>query len=459
MEVDRAQRAHSVTAGAVRCVVAAVLVLSGALVPVRGMTAAPAHAIDALPTVAVDDGAGVEAAASPTSLDGAGSEASPAVGDPWVAAIDRLVAEEPGVYGIVLMRPDGTVLYRRNADLPFVAASLYKLVLLVDICRAIDDGTISPDDALYVDPSYFDPADGIDSYFDESYAGLDTTVEEALLATGAYSSNVAAKALMNLTTVDDLMQTADDLGLTGTFVEVDPVALGTWPPTPTADTRGSDAETAGAFVLGYAYDGIVNLTTPMDMARYFRLLLNGELINERVSRMVGDILAQQMIDNRFPVLLPDGTRTIHKTGNLDLVVHDAGIIYGKDGPVILVAMSEGAPDEDRATQIEQRLALIAYGEYDVPAIVPATPVPTTVPEEPAPMEGDDYVDDTYVDETVPENSYVEEPVPDDTYVDESAPDAGYADDTYVEDPVVDDGNTTDDGVDDEAVLDPEAGGT
>jgi hypothetical protein len=56
----------------------------------------------------------------------------------------------------------------------------------------------------------------------------------------------------------------------------------------------------------------------------------------------------------------------HKTGTLDHVVHDTGILYAPDGPVILIAMSEATPDDDHAFQIIQRLALIAYGTYEIP---------------------------------------------------------------------------------------------
>jgi hypothetical protein len=288
---------------------------------------------------------------------------------------------------------------------------------------------------------------------------------EALLATGAYSSNVAAKALKSLTTGDELMTTVDRLGLTGTSIEVDPAKLGLWPPTPADDVYASDAATAEAFVRGYAYDGVVNLTTPIDMARYFQLMLQGRLVNERVSGMVRDILARQTIDNRFPALLPDGTRTIHKTGNLELVVHDAGVIDGENGPVILVAMSQAAPDEDRATQIEQRLALIAYGEYDVPAIVPATPEPamvvdeTVLPEDTTSSGGGESVVDegTWTEKPASDEGY--DPGYDDASVDDTYVDDSVVDDTYVEEPYVDDDGVAYDEGYVEGEVDPETNGS
>jgi beta-lactamase class A len=103
------------------------------------------------------------------------------------------------------------------------------------------------------------------------------------------------------------------------------------------------------------------------------------LLDKFVSKMVTDILIRQVVDNRFPVLLPADTKLIHKTGNLDFVVHDVGVIYGLNGPMILIAMAQAPSNEDRATQVEQRLALIAYGDYNVPPVkvtLLATPVMT-----------------------------------------------------------------------------------
>lgn len=307
-------------------------------------------------------------------IDGTAVQATPVASpapepnDPLATAIDQLVNGENGVYGVVLMRPDGTLLYNRNGDTPFVSASLYKLILMADICAAIDLGLLSYDTPLYIAPEYFWEYDGTDSYFSADFAGFETTVGEALWATGAYSSNVAAKALLSLSTPEQLNWTATALGLTGTYLFTDPSTTPAWPPASDDDTSSLDAENAEKLVLSYATDGQVNLTTPMDMANFFVMLVNGRIFNERVSAMIYEILYQQTVNDRFPALLPAGTEIAHKTGNLEKVVHDVGVIYTPDGPVILAAMVEAPSNDARAAQVVQRLALIAYGVFDVPPI-------------------------------------------------------------------------------------------
>jgi beta-lactamase class A len=290
------------------------------------------------------------------------------------ATIDKLLRNEDGVYGIVLMKPDGTVIYSRNANTPFIAASLYKLVLMAEIYQQREDGELAMDQTIVILDEFFPPdEEGIDTYFDTTFIGTEVTVEEALFATGAYSSNVAARALLTLTNQASLERAAHDLGLVDTHLFVDPGTMRDWPPSPSPDTSEAQTDEAIQFVISSAIDGPVNLTTPHDMSLFFSKLIAGKVVNRRVSHEILDTLGQQMVDDRFPTLLPAGTRLVHKTGNLDHVVHDVGIIYCPNGPIILAAMAEGTSNDDVATEVIQQLAMIAYRANEAP-IVAASPV-------------------------------------------------------------------------------------
>jgi beta-lactamase class A len=264
------------------------------------------------------------------------------------------------------MRPDGTVTYSRNATTPFIAASLYKLILMVEIYQQREQGDLDFADKVTLDQEYF-PLwnEAPDPYFPLDFIGAEITIEEALFATGAYSSNTSARALITLTSPEELDRTAQELGLLDTHLFVDPAELENWPPTASADTLPDETDEALRFIDASAADGPVNITTPSDMCLFFSKLMRGEIVNPHVSQEIFAILEQQKIGDRFPMLLPDGTRLVHKTGNLDQVVHDVGIIYGPKGPIILAAMAEGQADDDVAYQMIQRLASIAYGDLDV----------------------------------------------------------------------------------------------
>lgn len=293
-----------------------------------------------------------------------------------VAEIDALLAEREGVYGLVVTNVATGERYSRNADVPFLAASLYKLVLLADVFAAIDAGVIAVDTELTLLPEFFPgPDEPADSFFDLASAGSAVPIADALYATGAYSSNVAAYALLALTDDAQLEAMARRLGMNHTHFHVDPVEMDGWPPADLGEADPSALAEAVAFAETQALDGPVMLTTARDIEIFFAALLAGEVINPEVSAQILEILSEQAVDNRFPCLLPAGTAMAHKTGNLDHVVHDAGIIWTLTGPIILVAMIEDSPDDAEATLVIQRLAAIAFGLQRVPTIADALNTP------------------------------------------------------------------------------------
>lgn len=293
-----------------------------------------------------------------------------------VAAIDALLAEREGVYGLVLANPQTGARYSRNADVPFLAASLYKLVLLADVYAAIDDGVIAADAELTLEPEYFPgPDEPVDSYYDVASAGSVVPISDVLYATGAYSSNVAAYALLSLTDDAQLEMMARRLGMADTYFHVQPDEMEAWPPADSGDADPGKLAEAVAFAEEQALDGPLMLTTARDVEVYFSRLLAGEVVSPSVSALILEILSEQAVDDRFPCLLPAGAAMAHKTGNLDHVVHDVGIIWTAAGPVILVAMIEDPPDDAEATLVIQRLAAIAYGLDPVPTIADAFATP------------------------------------------------------------------------------------
>ena len=90
--------------------------------------------------------------------------------------------------------------------------------------------------------------------------------------------------------------------------------------------------------------GETDLTTPQqtsarDVALLFEKLYNGTLDSAASNAAFLTLLKNQEINDRLPQGLPPGTVIAHKTGNLDNVVHDAGIVYGPKTDYLVVVMS------------------------------------------------------------------------------------------------------------------------
>lgn len=280
--------------------------------------------------------------------------------------LDALLADEPGIYGVVVAGPDGQTRYSRNSEVPFVAASLYKLVVMAAVYDQGAAGALTLDEALFVE-----------------VAGW-LTIDQALFEMIAYSSNEAALALLaRVGGVPVVNQTAADLGLARTQVLADVSAISDAPPRPATDSTTGSIDDAVRFVQGSAPEGLVDLTTPEDIAAFFSLLLDGQVVSETASVAMLDLLKQQAVVDRIPALLPDGIEVAHKTGNLPQVVHDAGVIYTDTGPVIVAVLSEAMPDEARAASLVQQAALLVYEDQVAPPPHPHDP--KNQPPQPTPQ--------------------------------------------------------------------------
>lgn len=305
-----------------------------------------------------------------TPADQATPGARPSIGTPIIsvpndgmslsANISALLDGQQGIYGVVVVDPAQGALFEQNATIPFISASLYKLPLLAHIYGMIEAGQVTLDQQLTLEDWYYSINEGGDGYFDEGQIGGTTTVQEALFATGAYSSNVGALALASLTDWPAIQETARQLGMVDTSLMVYPAALPEWPPAQATEDAAGDLASALAFIDAEASYGPVMVTTPADIATFFERLIAGEVVSQPASTAISDILAQQMVDDRIPALLPTETKTVHKTGNLDQVIHDAGIIYTPRGPVILAALIQGDPDDSQATGVIQQLARLVF---------------------------------------------------------------------------------------------------
>ena len=112
---------------------------------------------------------------------------------PLAAPIRGLVGAFDGTAGVAIAFPGvPALIYAANADLPFIAASLYKLAVLEHIEHLVDSGTLTYDDTITIEDA--------DVTIDGSNepAGTSLTIDEALEEMITYSDNGSALALLRL---------------------------------------------------------------------------------------------------------------------------------------------------------------------------------------------------------------------------------------------------------------------
>ena len=267
--------------------------------------------------------------------------------------VDKLLAVIPAHVGIVVARPDGSVIYEREADALFESASLYKLAIMAEVYRERDAGEITFDDLVTLYPGFFYEDDSVYGYEPNVYDQIPvaTLLDNMIML----SSNVAANALLYLTGTDRVNQMAESIGMTNTKI--------LWYPTTNVAPSYklvTFTSTASTDTFSTSVDGAYNVTTPSDVTIFFERLLQGQVVSPEASDAMLNLLAAQEINDRLPALLPDGTRVAHKTGDLDNSVHDAGVIFGPAGPVVVSVLSDDVENREAVVEFMQQIGRLAY---------------------------------------------------------------------------------------------------
>jgi beta-lactamase class A len=238
-----------------------------------------------------------------------------------VQQLDSLIGSFPSGAGIWIADPNvATPLYTHDPEEQLITASLYKLGVLAEAERRVDAGELHYGDVLTIEPQDIT----LDGSFED--AGTQLTLDEALEAMITISDNGSALALWRILGGANIDATLEKAGVKNFHVAFD-------------DTED-------------------NWATPHAIGTYFTLLAKRQLISPAASDRMLARLERQQINDRLPAQLPPEVVVAHKTGNLPGLAHDAGIIYTKSGPRVVVAMTWDAFDEDAANFISSVGSLV-----------------------------------------------------------------------------------------------------
>lgn len=213
-----------------------------------------------------------------------------ASGEDLAADLDELNAAYPDQLGFVLINEQTGEAITTNESRVFTSASLYKLFLTYAILEQVDTGLLSLQDQM---------ADG-------------ATIDDYLTSTITVSANEPAKELAHLIGWENIETFIHEQGFVSTsfnpYLEYD----------------------------GIYYNGDLE-TTPAEVAFLLERLLEGELLSEASTKYFLGLLGNQQLVYALNTGLSSDVTFAHKTGLLDDVSHDAGIL-SMDGQNYIVAV-------------------------------------------------------------------------------------------------------------------------
>jgi len=108
--------------------------------------------------------------------------------------------------------------------------------------------------------------------------------------------------------------------------------------------------------------GRQNYTSPAEISQMLAALYGGEYLSEHYTDLVMELLFDCKDRSTIPSKLPAGVTVAHKTGTLDYVRGDAGIIL-RDNPLILSVFVEGFESMEEAEEVIGEIAKIAWETF------------------------------------------------------------------------------------------------
>lgn len=249
------------------------------------------------------------------------------------ARIDSLIAAHPGRYAVAWMDLSSERSFLMNEHESFHAASTMKTPVMIEVFKQAALHRFSLDDTLQVKNVFKSIIDGSEyslSISDDSDDGIyhqigkHASIRQLVFQMITVSSNLATNILIELVGPANVMKTLRELGLTEINV-----------------LRG--VEDSKAFRAGQN-----NTVTAYGLARMFRLIAEDKVISPEACASMREILRSQEFKSMIPAKLPRDVVVAHKTGSINKVQHDSGIITLPDGRqyVLVILSKELASNED-----------------------------------------------------------------------------------------------------------------
>ena len=225
---------------------------------------------------------------------------------------------DAGIYARSLEGPRAGSSYGVGEDLVLPSASLIKVLVLAELLRQADRGYLHLDEMLEVWPE-----DLVEDSEMVEREALPARVPVGQLAEGmiTLSDNAATNLLIRRVGMQRVNDLACDLGLRSTCLRREMMDV-------EARARGEE-----------------NLTSASDTVVLLGEIWRGSSLSPASRTLALDLLLGQRIESRIPVTLPPGARYAHKTGELEGVENDAGLVLLPGRTFALAALVRGDVDQ------------------------------------------------------------------------------------------------------------------
>ena len=280
--------------------------------------------------------------------------------------IESIIKDIPAIVGVAArhLQIDKSF-YHKSEDI-FFTASTFKIPLIFELYRQIDQGIIDPAKKIMITDDNKSPGSGV---LKDLGIGINPTIYDLATLMIIISDNTATDILYNLVGRNRLHQTLSDLNLKNTCIPMScKELLYSMYGVNTSDIYEAieivkDKLSKGDVVLESEAlsEDKSDVSSPNDMINLIEIIYKQELLTKKSSEIILDIMYRQQASTIIPYLLPPDVKTFHKTGGVTSVRCDVGIVNGRSGPYSIAIMAKNVKDH---MNIDTDLAKISKSVYD-----------------------------------------------------------------------------------------------
>jgi beta-lactamase class A len=232
-----------------------------------------------------------------------------------------------------------------NGDTAFPTASVFKIFVLCELFRREQKGTFSFDEQHTLLNCEKSIGSGI---LEQAEEGTVYSMMDYAMLMMSISDNTASDYLFSVAGRDNIRKNIiEPLGLTNTKIDLNCAQLLTYNYDVTIEEYRKivDAENGrfhrrnSPYFLCQAEKN--NQSSPRDMVKLLSLMYDGKLLGTDSDQRMIDIMRQCKTNARIPAKLPEGTPVAHKTGSIDHLTNDCGIVYTDNGDYVLTLFYNG----------------------------------------------------------------------------------------------------------------------
>ena len=250
---------------------------------------------------------------------------------------EQYQAKATGILGVAFTDLKTGESFTINGSKELPTASTFKVYLLAEFLRQCEEGKFALTDRHELKAEFVSPGSGV---LDELQPGLNLTLLDYARLMMMLSDNTATDYLYHLVGRDNIQKNViEGFGLDKTkcdypckeliHIYYDPSKKlpGEHRWLNTEDFRCTSAQN--------------DSTSPENMEKVLHMVYDKALFSPWVSEQMVDIMKRCQTNSRIPKYLPNGIEVAHKTGTVDKVANDCGIVYTDRGDYILCLFYNG----------------------------------------------------------------------------------------------------------------------